>query len=171
MAAANVFTGFKEVDAALEQFDNKVRRSHIRRALNESVKVVEKDFKERCPVETDEFGDDVGAMRDSIKRYTPKRKANTQRRGLRIVKEVLMNLYFQRKGRFPGKRTSDSEPFFYPAVIELGDSDREPARPMRDALYGNQQTVMSVFENFLRKAVGLAGRDNSADLPEVEEEK
>jgi hypothetical protein len=168
---ANGITGVKEVDAALAQFEAKVQRKYVRQALNNSVKIVEKDFKVRCPVETDEFGDDVGAMRDSAKRYTPKRKRNVQRRGLKIDKGRLMQLYFERKGRFPGKRRADSEPMFYPALIELGGSEEEPQRPLRGSLYDNETQIKAEFVNQLRTAVNLAGKDGGADVPEDNNEK
>lgn len=148
-----IVTGDKELDRALGKFEAKVQKKYIRKALNSSIKIVEKEYKERVPVGTNEDGEDTGVMRDATKRRTPKRKRNTQGRSLVIDRELLMTLYFQRYGKFPGKRNADKEPFFYPAVIELGGIGRAPERPMRASLYGNEAQVKAEFVRALQEAV------------------
>lgn len=158
MSASVIVTGVAELDAALANFDIKVQNKFIRKALNNAIKVVEKDYKERVPIGTNEDGEDTGVMRDATKRRTPKHKRGEQKRSLVIDRNLLMKLYFERYGRFPGQRRGDNEPFFYPAVIELGGSQGGAQRPLRAALYGNEQQVRAEFINQLSEAVATAGK-------------
>lgn len=153
-----VVTGITEVDKALSQFEDKTKKKYIRRALNKSIAIVEKDFKQRVPVGKDEEGNDTGVMRDSIKRKTPKGKRGDIKRAVIIDRDRLMKLYFQRYGRFPNPRAGENEPFFYPAVIELGGGGKQPLRPMRAALYGNAEQVQSEFVSQIKQAVADAGK-------------
>ena len=158
MTAAVIVTGVPELDAALTNFEAKVQNKFIRTALNKAIKIVEADYKERVPIGTNEDGEDTGVMRDATKRRTPKKKRGEQKRALVIDCNLLMKLYFERYGRFPGKRRGDGEPFFYPAVIELGGAQGGAQRPMRAALYGNEQQVRAEFINQLSEAVAAAGK-------------
>lgn len=154
-----IVTGVKELDAALLKFEDKVQKKYIRQALNKAVTIVEKDFKNRVPIGVDADGNDTGVMRDAAKKATPKSKKRWEfKRGLIIDKARLMTLYFQKYGRFPGKRRGDSEPFFYPAVVELGGPQGNAQRPMRAALYGNEQQIKSEFISQLQTAVANAGK-------------
>lgn len=153
-----IVTGVAELDEALAKFEDKAQKKYIRTALNKSIAIVEKEYKERVPVGVDADGNDTGVMRDATKKRTPKKKRWEQKRALVIDKVKLMSLYFSKYGRFPGKRKSDSEPFFYPAVIELGGAAGGGQRPMRAALYGNEQQVKAEFISQLTAAVATAGK-------------
>jgi len=157
--SANVIvTGVAELDRALSQFETKVQGKYIRNALNKSIAKVEKSFKMLCPVGVDSEGNDTGVMRDATKRITPKKKRWEFKRALVIDRAKLMTLYFARYGRFPGRRKQDTEPFFYPAVVELGGPATTGQRPLRAALYGNEQQVKEEFVSQLRMAVASAGK-------------
>lgn len=154
-----IVTGLKELDSALLLFEDKVQKKWIRQALRKSIKIVQTDFKERCPIGVDADGNDTGVMREAATVRVPKGKKRWEQKiALIIDKAKLMTLYFQKYGMFPGKRKGDSEPFFYPAVVELGDSSGNAQRPMRVALYGNEQRVKEEFINQLSEAVATAGK-------------
>jgi len=173
MSATIIATGFIEVDAALARFEAKVQKKYLRTALNNSVKFVQSAFQRLCPVET-------GAMRDATKRFTPKgRRRGDIRRGLRIDRDKLFALRTERGGRVGqgvvqiglAKRGSlgfrvakllgvkedrKFADFFYPAVVELGDQDTPAQKPLRGALYGNEQHVRQEFITQLRLAIATA---------------
>jgi hypothetical protein len=154
-----IVTGVAELDAALLRFEDKVQKKWIRQSLRRSIKIVKKDFDERCPIGVDEDGNDTGVMQEAATIRVPKGKKRWEQKIAIIIDKVkLMTLYFQKYGRFPGKRKGDSEPFFYPAVVELGDANGNAKRPMRSALYGNEQQVKEEFINQLSEAVATAGK-------------
>lgn len=156
---AVIVTGVKELDIALAQFEDKVQKKYIRQALRKSIKIVHTEYKARCPIGEDEDGNDTGVMRDAAVIRTPKGKKRWEQKiALMIDKAKLMSLYFSRYGRFPGKRRGDSEPFFYPAEVELGDKSGNAQRPLRASLYGNEQQVKAEFINQLTEAVATAGK-------------
>jgi len=81
--SGNVYTtGFKELDKALADLEPKVQRKYGKTALNNSLKIVEAEYKERVPVRT-------GAMRDAIVRRTPKGKRGELKRTLMITRASL----------------------------------------------------------------------------------
>lgn len=152
MSASVVVTGVPEVDRAMAQFEAKVQKKYARTALNNAIKFVETKYKELVPVET-------GAMRDATKRRTPKAKRRGDiGRSLIIDRDRLFKLRTARSGRPPGSRQGEDGPFFYPAVIELGDKDTPAQRPLRAALYGNEQQIKQEFVNQLRAAIATAGK-------------
>lgn len=149
MSATVIVTGVAEVDQAMAQFEAKVQKKYIRTALNTSIKKVQEKYIALVPAVS-------GSMRDAAVRRTPKGKRGTLRRALIIDRDKLIKLYTARTGKPPTKRTKDDEPFFYPAVIELGDSDTPAQRPMRAALYGNEAQIKAEFVNQLRAAIAAA---------------
>lgn len=142
--SGNVFmTGSAELDRALADLEPKVQRKYGRKALNEAIKIVAEDYKERVPVDT-------GAMRDAIERYTPKGSRGQLRRALRITRASLareMAKYQDEdidKVEFRG---------FYPAFVELGTSERGARRPLRNALYGNELQIRFIVNLELTKLI------------------
>lgn len=151
MSASLILTGDKELDKAMAGFETKVQRKYLRTALNNAVIKVQNEYNQLVPVES-------GAMRDATRRRTPKLKRGKTGRSLVILRDQLFKLREARTGKPPSSRTQDNEPFFYPAVVELGDKDTPAKRPLRAALYGNEQQVRQEFINQLRAAVSAAGK-------------
>lgn len=151
MSASLLLTGDKETDKAMASFENKVQRKYIRQALNATIIKIQNEYNQLVPVIH-------GAMKDATRRRTPKLKKNQIGRALVILREVYFKLYEARYGRPPGKLTGDDEPFFAPAVVELGDKDTPAQRPMRAALYGSERAMRQEFFNQLRAAVAAAGK-------------
>lgn len=151
MNVSVIMTGDKELDMRMASFETKVQRKHIRTALNNAIKKVQVDYNALVPVVH-------GAMRDATRRRTPKLRRGQIGRALVIIRDVYFKLYQARYGRLPGKRRQDDEPFFAPAVVELGDSDTTAQRPMRAALYGNEQHIRQEFVKELRAAISAAGK-------------
>lgn len=142
--SGNVFmTGSTELDKALADLEPKVQRKYGKQALNEAIKIVEADYKERVPVDT-------GAMRDAIMRRTPRGKRGQMRRALTITRASLAK-------QMAKQQDVDIDQLvfrgFYPAFIELGTSEKSPKRPMRDALYGNASPIQFVFRLELSKLI------------------
>ncbi len=159
MSASVIVTGIAELNEALSLFSVRLQKKYIRKALRNSLKKVQADFKERVPVGEDEDGEETGVMRDSAKIRAKKRsRKNVLGLSLVIDRKTYMQLYFERYGRFPGARRGDSEPFFVPAAIELGGAEGDSQRPMRAALYGNEQQVKAEFISQLTEAVATAGK-------------
>lgn len=155
--AVKFVTGFEQLDRNLALFEDKVQKKFVRTALRKAIKIVKTAFLALVPIGEDEEGNDTGVMRDAAAVRVPKSKKRGETKiGLIIDRAKLMTLYFQRYGRFPGKRKADSEPFFYPAVVELGDKHGDGQRPMRAALYGNESQVKAEFIDQLRMAVAEA---------------
>ena len=169
-------TGLTEVDKELKRLIVQVPNKFIRRALNESLKIVEADFHRRM-----EPHNRTGAMDRSVRRRTPKgTKRGIIARSLMISRNSLAKSIKKMAVRaaralFKGKhgvgaeraiavaaaqeQTIDIEKRgFYPAFVELGDKNTEGQRPMRGALYGNEQRIRAEFVNQLRQAVASAGK-------------
>lgn len=159
MSAKMITTGVPELDAALATFERKTVRKWVVKALNDALMMVEKAYKANCPV-------DSGAMRDATVRRRPRGlKRGEVGRALIIVREKLFKLIAKRTGRslfYLRKGKKKIEQFFYPAVVELGDKDTPAQRPLRGALYGNENHVRDLFVKNVRAAVDEAGRGKNA---------
>lgn len=152
MSVAITLTGDRQVDARMASFEAKVQRKYLRQAVNEGIKIVETDYKSLVP-------EVHGAMKDATRRRTPKRKRRGDvARALVIIRALYFKLYEARYGHPPGRRAGDSDPFFAPTVVELGDKDTPAQKPLRTALYSNEQRVKNAFINQLRAAVSAAGK-------------
>lgn len=153
MSASIILTGDAALDRSLAELERKVQNKAVRKALDNSLKMVEADYKRLVPVDT-------GAMRDAVRRKAPKGR----RRG-EIVRELVLDrvllqvLRLARTGatKARGRKAIQAahaqqinEAFFYPAVVELGDKDTPAQRPMRAALYDNSQRIMAEFVKQLR---------------------
>jgi len=73
-----------------------------------------------------------------------------------IDRRRLFKRYESNYGHPPGRRKGDDEPFFYPTVIEFGDSDTPAQKPLRQAVYGNERKIRDLFLRELRRALNIA---------------
>lgn len=141
-----VVTGLEECDGNLMTFERVVFPAEIRKGTRAACKLVEQEFKVRCPARS-------GAMRDSTAVRAVPRSRNKIGHTVKILRDRLFRLYEARTGRPPGSRREDDEPFFYPAIVELGDQDNEAERPLRGALYDNENAVKVEFSRGMVRAV------------------
>jgi len=144
-----VITGDKQIDRNLKKFDDKVRKKVVRKAARNAAKKALSDYKNLVPVNT-------GSMRDATK--VRAMKASRKSRGslgasIVVDKKKLFALYEARYGHLPGKRRVDKEAFFYPTVVEFGDSDTAADKPLRRAVFGNEAAIKAVFLSELRQAI------------------
>lgn len=145
-----VVTGDKQIDKALRRLDTKIQRKTVMAALRKSREKAYNDYISRVPVKS-------GAMRDATLKRAAKGKKKRGVIGVSLVidRKKLFAKYEAHYGRLPGKRTKDSEPFFYPTVVEFGDKDTPAEKPLREAVYGNEEAIKRIFLNELRLALNV----------------
>lgn len=146
-----VVTGHEDIDRKLVTFEKRLQRKVLAQAGRKSADEVLADFRRRVPV-------DSGAMRAAAKRKAIKRTRTAIGSQVIIDRDKLVAEYTARVGRPPGKRLNDKEPFFYPAIVELGGAGFPARKPMREALYGNAEAIKRHYMDHLRKAINAAGR-------------
>lgn len=139
-------TGVQEIMGNLETFTREVAPAEIRKGTRAAAYLVMREFQARVPVKS-------GSMRDSVKVRAIKRTRKKIGHTVVLDRNKLFKLYEARTGKKPTARTGDSEPFFYPAVVELGDKDHQADRPLRGALYENETAVKHEFAMSLLRAV------------------
>ena len=139
-------TGVEEIDGRLMEFERVVFPAEMRKGTRDAAKLVLAEFQARCPVRS-------GAMRDSAVVRAITRSRNKIGHTVKILRDRLFRLYEAATGKPPDKRKNDDEPMFYPAVVELGDKDNEPQRPLRGALYDNENAVKVEFSRGMLRAI------------------
>lgn len=141
-----VVTGNREIDRALKRLENKVRNKAVRKASRNAAKKSLADYKQLVPVAS-------GSMRDAaVVRGLRKTKSTRGALGASVIidRKKLFTFYEARTGRPPGKRKADSEPFFYPTVVEFGLDSKAPESPLRKSVFGNADAIRKIFLNELR---------------------
>ena len=109
MPSAIVVTGIRSIDRKLRGLESKVQKKVLRQSMRAGLKIMQAEMKSQVPV-------DSGLTKANIKiRALRKRKRN----------EVALEV---RVASAPGliKQGAGDRPFFYPAGIEFGDSERQP---------------------------------------------
>jgi HK97 gp10 family phage protein len=140
-------TGDKEVDKVLANFEPKWQKKHGRRAARDAAKFALADFKNLAP-------EDTGAMVAAAKVKAAKRSRKFAFGSLIHIDRDKMFAHRKAEGeRVALDKKRGGEPFFYPSVIEFGDSDTEAQKPLRTALYGNETEIKRVFMDSLRAAI------------------
>jgi len=141
-------TGFAEFEGNLIQFERVVAPAEIRKGTRDAAKLINQEYRAN-----QEEHSDSGAMRDASAVRAMKRSRVKIGHTVTILRDRLFRLYQSRKGRLPGSRAGESEPFFYPIVVELGDKDTEAEAPLRRGLYDNANAVRAEFAKSLLRAV------------------
>lgn len=155
MTADLQVTGDAALDAALANFDRKIVRKWIRKALRDGAKAVAANYRATVPV-------DSGAMRDSLIVRSARRLRRGQL-GVAVIVDAtrLFAHQLKRRGRglwYRRKGAKNTERFFYPAVVELGDRDTPAQRPLRSALYDSENYLRDQFVKDIRAALAEAER-------------
>ena len=171
--AGMIVTGDRTVDRNLARMEKKAINKLLPKAAKEAAEISREDFRATVPVKS-------GAMRDSaiirVRRY--KHKADTGKTviarggymaGKRInVKRVVAQdigarVMIDRKtlAKKAGqkRRGAKSLPidrkrggmFFYPSLVELGNSKAKGDRPLTRSLYGNEAPIRQKFIASMRR--------------------
>lgn len=140
-------TGDKEIDAVLRQFEPKFQKKYGRIASRNSAKKIMEEVRATGP-------EDTGAMKRSLVVKSAPR-SRTRAFGHRVI--IDRNRLFQFAQKLGKKISKDkkrnNEPFFYPSVVEFGDKDTAAQKPLRNALFGNEQAINSFFREELSKQI------------------
>lgn len=141
-----VITGIEEFEGNLTTFEKVAFPAEIRKGTRDAAKLVLEEYKARVPVKS-------GSMRDAaVVRAVPRSRVKIGHT-VKILRDRLFQLYEARTGKPPASRKQDDEPFFYPTMIELGAQEAEAQRPLRGALYDNEQAVMVEFSAGMLRAI------------------
>jgi hypothetical protein len=148
--AKKAFTvsGVVEVQGALVRFERDVLPAEMRKGTRAAAKKVLEKYKLNAGEHADS-----GAMRDAAAVRAMRRSRKRIGHSVVIRRLKLFALYLARRGRLPGRRKGESQPFFYPAVVELGDSRTTAEKPLRSALYGNTAAVKAEFARAMIAAI------------------
>lgn len=123
--------GIEDFKKALDKLEKKLRNKIIRAAMRDGLKIIAKDAKDRAP-------EDTGAMRDSIKVKSGKRKKDTL--SMQVIVEG---------------GHGDS---WVPLHIEAGTA-KMPAKPfLRPALWDHEQEVRQLVLDKISDAIEGAGK-------------
>lgn len=141
-----VIEGIEEIDGNIVEFERVILPAELRKGTRDAAKLVLAEYQARCPV-------DSGAMRDAAAVRAIKRTKGKIGHTVKILRDRLFRLYEARHGKLPNPRTGEDEAFFYPAVVELGDSESEGQSPLRGALYDNETAVKLEFSKSVLRAI------------------
>jgi len=154
MAAATggklvIVTGYRELDAKLRNLPPALQRKFVRGALRKANKRINQEIQRILKAEAY----DTGAFAKSIKAKALKR--SRKRIGVATFTDTdkLYALYESKHGRKPHPAKGQTEPFFYPAVIEFGSVTHQAVAPMRRALYDNAAVYREYFKADLRQFI------------------
>ena len=135
-------TGDKQLDRALEQFEPKLQKKGIRKALREAGKIVQADAKRRAPVQS-------GTFKRAIKI-----RSAASRRGRRSARRRVGISIQIGEGFFMGAT-------FYGGFVELGTKFMRARRVIRSALFENEDKVKRNFRQRLAEALKqIASEEN-----------
>lgn len=147
MAKLAYVTGDKQIDAVLAQFEPKFQKKYGRRAARDAAKFILADFKAEAP-------EDTGAMVASAKVKAAKRSRSFAFGSLVVLdREKLVQEAEARGKEMSLDKKRGGEPYFYPAIVEFGDSDTPAQKPLRRALYGNEAAVRQKFMDALKEQI------------------
>lgn len=155
-------TGLEEFEGNLTMFTRTVAPAEIRKGTRDAANLVLQEYKVRCEqhsniventIEGGRGDANTGAMRDAAVVRAVKRSRIRIGHAVKILRDRLFALYAARKGHPPNPRRGEREPFFYPAMVELGDKDHQAERPLRGSLYDNETAVKTEFSKSLLRAV------------------
>ena len=132
--AAVFVTGDRALDKALEQFEPKLQKKGVRKALRETGKTVQADAKRRVDVES-------GAFKRGIK----VRSAATRRGRRSARRRVGISVQITDK-------TLKSDRW-YGGFVELGTQFMDARRILRSALFENEGRVRQLFRSNLETAL------------------
>jgi hypothetical protein len=163
--AGLILTGVAELDAKLAKLEAKLIKKLLPTAAKQAATITRDEYQRRVPVMT-------GAMRDAVvirvRRYRHKEKEGTGRlvtlkatgkqvRQRRVTAEDIGASVIIDRNRWEKllkSRTSRKElgvdkkrggPFFYPAVIEIGNKETLGERPLTKSLYERTQQIKAEF--------------------------
>ncbi len=146
MAAAVVVTGFKELDAKLRSLTPALQRKLVRQALRKSGK---RDVRATKAIIRSE-AHDTGALERAVKVRSLKRSRSRIGVGIFIDRDKYFADYASKHGgKPPNPAAGETAPFYVPAVIEFGDENKKPIRPLRRGLYGNADKTKQDFRDDL----------------------
>lgn len=126
--------GDAELATKLGGLTDKLERKVVRQAIRKAAQLILRDAKQRAPVES-------GALRRNI-------RIKALRRSRRRVGFNVQTGTREQMGISP------DDPFYYPALVELGVPGRiEGRRFMRDALRDNRDQALKIMRDEILKGV------------------
>lgn len=137
-----IVTGFKQLDDKLRNMPAALQRKFVRGGLRKGTKRLIQEI--RRIIKTDAY--DTGAFYGSLKAKALKR--SQKRVGVATFTDTdkLYAKYEQKHGHKPHPAKGETQPFFYPAVLEFGSETQEPVKPLRKALYDNASIYREYFK-------------------------
>lgn len=156
-------TGVEEIDRKLRELPNKTVNKLAGKSLKQSGKFVLAKTKQIIEQETDGEGAYAASMKTQAWRPSKKQKAAF---GDQIGVSILPRRkdYFARyqekydKLPNPSPKYNASQPFYVPAALEFGWTDKggnyhEPVAPQRKALYDSQTQVIANFRQDMKALI------------------
>lgn len=124
---ALIITGIDEIDKALKDFDNKMRKKVIRRAMRSSMKPLAAEIRDRFPK-------DSGDTAKDIKLRAGKRKKDTLQFEIRSKDDNFIPKFLEfGTSSEDGKQWIAPKPTFRPVFDEMGGyAKREFSRTIKD---------------------------------------
>lgn len=156
-----VVTGHKELDAKLRGLPAKIQRKFVRGALRRGMKRVVQDYKRIVRTEAYETGTMMRATKTRALKRSRKRIGFT----LHIDREKLFAAYRAKYGHDPHPMKGRTDPHYYPASIEFGTDSQPAVRPMRRALYDNEDVIRAYFVGDVKQFI--AENKVTTALPKV----
>ncbi len=156
-------TGVEEIDKKLRELPTKTINKMARKSLKQSGKLVLGKTKQIIEQETDGEGAYAESMKVQAWRPSKKQKAKFgDQIGVAIMppRKVYFAKYEEKYGKLPNPspKYNASQPFYVPAALEFGWTDRsgnyhEPIAPQRKALYDSQSQVIANFQQDMRELI------------------
>lgn len=135
-------TGLKQLDDKLTAMPAAMQKKFVRGALRKGAKRIVVEVKRIIKAEAY----DTGTLHKSFKVKSLKRSRKRVGVSMFVDREKLFTNYASKHGgKKPHPASGENEPFYYLAAIEFGTETQEPVRPMRRALYDNQEVYRAYF--------------------------
>ena len=141
-------SGALEIEGALFYFEREALPAEARKGTKAAAQLVLAEYQANVQEVSKS-----GSMRDAAKVVAMKRSRRKIGHKVKIDRNKLFKLYEARTGKPPGSRKGDSEPFFYPVMVELGGIHLEPKAPLRRGLYDNKNQILVEFSNAVLRAI------------------
>src|SRR5574343_924366 len=143
-------SGAADVDRLLAGLEPKLQRKFVRGALRKGAKRITQEYQRIVKAEAY----DTGVLAKSAKVVALKRSRKRLGVALVIDRTRLFAKYATKHGgKQPHPAKGESEPFYYPAVIEFGSETQQPVRPLRRALYDNADVYRAYFHADMRQFI------------------